>query len=153
MTDVALPHMKRLHTFPDSDVPLPTEAELEILKVVWEQGRSTVGSAHFVLNERRARGYTTVLKLMQVMLAKGLFTRIDKERMHFYLPTVTEEQVRAAYVIEIARKLFAGSLFGLASFALSLTPVDEEIDDIRVILDAHDDTATSPTAEPRGDDK
>lgn len=134
--------MKRTRTFPDSDVPLPTEAELEILKVVWEQGRSTVGSAHFVLNERRARGYTTVLKLMQVMLAKGLFTRIDKERMHFYLPTVTEAQVRAAYVNEIARELFAGSLFGLASFALGLTPAVEEIDDIRTILDNHDETTS-----------
>ncbi|WP_294298799.1 BlaI/MecI/CopY family transcriptional regulator [uncultured Sphingomonas sp.] len=134
--------MKRTLTFPNSDVPLPTEAELEILGVVWEQGRSTVGSAHFVLNERRPRGYTTVLKLMQIMLAKGLFTRIDKERMHFYLPTVTEAQVRAAYVTEIAERLFDGSLFGLASFALSLTPEDEEIDDIRAVLDAHDDGAT-----------
>ncbi len=136
--------MKRLPTFPNSDVPLPTEAELEILQLVWEQGRSTVGSAHFVLNERRARGYTTVLKLMQIMLAKGLFTRIDKERMHFYLPTVTEQQVRAGYVGEVARKLFAGSLFGLASFALSLTPADEDIDDIRAVLDAHDEGAASP---------
>ena len=136
--------MKRLPTFQDSDVPLPTEAELEILKVVWEQGRSTVGSAHFVLNERRARGYTTVLKLMQIMLAKGLFTRIDKERMHFYLPTVTENQVRAGYVGEVARKLFAGSLFGLASFALSLTPEDDKIDDIRTVLNAHDEEATGP---------
>ncbi|WP_294291357.1 BlaI/MecI/CopY family transcriptional regulator [uncultured Sphingomonas sp.] len=134
--------MKRTLTFPNSDVPLPTEAELEILGVVWEQGRSTVGSAHFVLNERRPRGYTTVLKLMQIMLAKGLFTRIDKERMHFYLPTVTEAQVRAAYVTELAERLFAGSLFGLASFALSLTPEVEEIDDIRAVLDAYVDGAT-----------
>lgn len=131
--------MKRQMRFPGSDMPLPTEAELEILKVVWEQGRSTVGSAHFVLNERRTRGYTTVLKLMQIMLAKGFFTRVDKERMHFYLPTITETQVRAAYVHEIAQRLFSGSLFGLASFALGLTPEDEEIDDIRATLDAHDD--------------
>jgi BlaI family penicillinase repressor len=136
--------MKRLATFPDSDVPLPTDAELEILKVVWEQGRSTVGSAHFVLNERRPRGYTTVLKLMQIMLAKGLFTRLDKERMHFYLPTVTEQQVRAAYVAEIARKLFAGSLFGLASFALSLTPADDDINEIRAVLDAQDEDGVGP---------
>lgn len=133
--------MKRVPTFPDSDMPLPTEAELEILKVVWEQGRSTVGSAHFVLNERRARGYTTVLKLMQIMLAKGFFTRVDKERMHFYLPTITESQVRAAYVSEIAGRLFSGSLFGLASFALSLAPANEEIEDIRAVLDAHDQDA------------
>lgn len=129
--------MKRVPTFPDSEMPLPTEAELEILKVVWEQGRSTVGSAHFVLNERRARGYTTVLKLMQIMLAKGFFTRIDTERMHFYVPTITEREVRAAYVTEIAGRLFSGSLFGLASFALSLAPTDEEIEDIRAVLDAH----------------
>lgn len=100
-----------------------------------------MGSAHFVLNERRTRGYTTVLKLMQIMLAKGLFTRVDKERMHFYLPTVGEAQVRTAYVAEVARKLFAGSLFGLASFALGMTPDDEEIDDIRAVLDAHDEGA------------
>ena len=136
--------MKRLPTFPNSDVPLPTEAELEILQVIWGQGRSTGGSAHFVLNGRRPRGYTTVLTLLQIMLAKGLVTRLDKERMHFYLATVTEPQVRAAYVGEVARKLFAGSLFGLASFALSLTPADEDIDDIRAVLDAHDDGANSP---------
>lgn len=136
--------MKRRATFHDSDIPLPTEAELEILQVVWAQGRSTVGSAHFDLNAQRKRGYTTILKLMQIMLAKRLFTRVDSERMHFYLPTVTEQQVRAAYVGEIARKLFAGSLFGLASFALSLTPMDEDIDDIRAVLDARDEGATGP---------
>lgn len=130
--------MKRVPTFPASDMPLPTEAELEILKVVWEQGRSTVGSAHFILNERRARGYTTVLKLMQIMLAKGFFTRVETERMHFYVPTITENEVRAAYVTEIAGRLFSGSLFGLASFALSLAPAGEEIEDIRAILDARD---------------
>lgn len=129
--------MRRLATFRDSNVPLPTDAELEILQAIWQQGRSTVGSAHFDLNERRKRGYTTVLKLMQIMLAKGLVTRVGQERMHFYLPVFTEQQVRAAYIHEAARKLFAGSLFGLASFALSLTPTDEDIDDIRAVLDAH----------------
>lgn len=63
--------MKRISTYPDREIPLPTEAELEVLGVIWEQGRGTVGSVHFVLNERRARGYTTVLKLMQIMLARG----------------------------------------------------------------------------------
>lgn len=134
--------MKRSPTFPDSDVPLPTEAELEILQVIWRQGRSTVGSAHYDLNEQRERGYTTVLKLLQIMLAKGLVTRLDKERMHFYLPAVTEAQVRAAYVREVARKLFSGSLFSLASFALGLCPADEEIDDIRATLAAHDQDAS-----------
>jgi BlaI family penicillinase repressor len=129
--------VKRNQTFPDSDVPLPTEAELEILQVIWLQGRSTVGSAHFDLNERRRRGYTTVLKMLQIMLAKGLVTRLEKERMHFYLPAFSEDQVRAAYVGQIARKLFSGSLFGLASFALGLTPADDDIDDIRAVLAAH----------------
>jgi len=142
--------MKRISTFPGSDVPLPTDAELEILQVIWEQGRSTVGSAHFVLNERRERDYTTVLKLLQVMMAKGLVTRLDKERMHFYLPAVNEAQVRAAYVAEVASKLFAGSLFGLASFALSLTPADDNIAAIRAVLDAHDDEATVQSG-PSGD--
>lgn len=137
--------MKRLQTFPDSDVPLPTEAELEILQVIWKQGRSTVGSAHYDLNEQRQRGYTTVLKFLQIMLAKGLVTRLDKERMHFYLPAVTEAQVRAAYVEEVARKLFSGSLFGLASFALGLVPADDEIDDIRATLAAHDHFADPET--------
>ena len=133
--------MKRISTFPDSDVPLPTDAELEILQVIWKQGRSTVGSAHFTLNERRQRGYTTVLKLLQVMMAKGLVARVDNERIHFYLPAVSESEVCAAYVSEISRKLFGGSLFGLASFALSLVPADDEIADIRAVLDARDDEA------------
>lgn len=136
--------MKRLLTFPDSDIPLPTEAELEILKVVWEQGRGTVGSVHFVLNEQRKRGYTTVLKLMQIMLAKGLLTRLDKERMHFYLAVVTETETRTAYVGEVARKLFTGSLFDLASFALSMTPGNAAIDEIRVVLEARDEGTVGP---------
>jgi BlaI family penicillinase repressor len=130
--------MKRISTYPDRDIPLPTEAELEVLGVIWEQGRGTVGSVHFVLNERRARGYTTILKLMQIMLAKGLLTRLDKERMHFYLPVVSEAETRAAYVREISTRLFSGSLFALASFALGMAPADEDIDEIRAAIDAHD---------------
>lgn len=130
--------MRRIPTYPGSELPLPTEAELEVLAVIWEQGRSTVGSVHFVLNERRERGYTTVLKFMQIMLAKGLLTRIDKERMHFYLPAVTEAETRAAYLHEVAGKLFSGSLFALASFALGLTPPAKDIDEIRAVLDAQD---------------
>lgn len=130
--------MKRISTYPDREIPLPTEAELEVLGVIWEQGRGTVGSVHFVLNERRARGYTTVLKLMQIMLAKGLLSRLDKERTHFYLPMVTEAETRAAYVQEISARLFSGSLFALASFALGMTPGDEDIEEIRAAIDAHD---------------
>jgi len=130
--------MKRISTYPDREIPLPTEAELEVLGVIWEQGRGTVGSVHFVLNERRARGYTTVLKLMQIMLAKGLLSRLDKERTHFYLPMVTEAETRAAHVQEISARLFSGSLFALASFALGMTPADEDVDEIRAAIDAYD---------------
>ena len=134
--------MKRTPTFPDSDIPLPTDAELEILNVIWAQGRSTVGSVHFLLNEQRERAYTTVLKLMQIMVAKGLISRLDNERVHFYLPRVSEHATRSAYIAEIARKLFAGSLFGLASFALGLTPADDDTAEIRALLDAHNDRST-----------
>jgi len=72
------------------------------------------------------------------MLVKELVTRLDKECMRFYLPAVTEAQVRAAYIGEVARKLFSGSLFGLASFALGLVPPDNEIDNIRATLAVHD---------------
>ena len=133
--------MKRSPTFPNSGVPLPTEAELEILQVIWKQGRSTVGSAHYDLNEQRKRGYTTVLKLLQIMLSKGLVTRLDNERMHFYLPAVSKMQVRAAFVEEVARKLFSGSLIGIASFALGLIPTDDEIDGVRAILATLDQDA------------
>jgi BlaI family transcriptional regulator, penicillinase repressor len=136
--------MKRMPTYPGREVPLPTDAELELLGVIWGQGRSTVGSVHFVLNEQRPRGYTTVLKLMQIMLAKGLLTRTDSERMHFYLPAVTGDETRAAQIQALAAKLFGGSLFALASFALGLAPADEDIAEIRAVLDAHDRHAGPP---------
>lgn len=107
-------------------MPLPTEAEQEILQIIWEQGNCTVGSVHYELNEVRPRGYTTVLKLMQIMHGKGLLTRFEQERIHFYSAAVSEDETRAARVIDVSDKLFSGSLVALATFALGLAPSTEE---------------------------
>lgn len=139
--------MKRLSTLPETQIPLPTEAEVEILKVIWGEGRSTVGSVHFKLNECRPRGYTTVLKLMQVMLTKGLLIRTNEERVHFYSSAVSQNLVRVGYVGDLSRRLFDDSLLELASFALGMTAHDGELDDVRSVLDAHADRAWATKAD------
>jgi predicted transcriptional regulator len=112
-------------TYPNSDIPLPTDAELEILQVAWAEHKCTVGSVHYQLNKLRERGYTTVLKLMQIMLGKGLLVRHVDGHVHLYSPAVTEVQTRAALVGELVDKLFSGSPAALASFAIGLVPQAE----------------------------
>jgi predicted transcriptional regulator len=121
---------------PDKERPRPTDAELEILKVLWRRGPSTVREVFEALSETRGTGYTTVLKLMQIMSDKGLVTRDESERAHRYEAALAEDETQRQLVGDLLRKVFDGSAKRLVVQALSSEAASrEELDEIRQMLD------------------
>jgi predicted transcriptional regulator len=113
----------------------PTAGELEILRVLWRLGPSTVRDVHEALRERRV-GYTTVLKLLQIMTEKGLVKRDESQRAHVYEARLPQEQTETQLVRDLVDRAFGGSPGRLVMQALSsrkATP--EERDRIRQLLD------------------
>jgi predicted transcriptional regulator len=100
-------------------LPRPTDAELEILSVLWELGPSTVRDVHMELERRREIGYTTVLKLMQIMAAKGLVKRDETDRAHVYQARVAREQTQRQLVNHLLDRAFGGSATKLLMQALA----------------------------------
>lgn len=123
------------------DSPKPTEAELAILNVLWEQGPSTVRDVHEALYRDEGAGYTTALKLLQVMHAKGLVLRDDSERAHVFRPAVSKERTQKRFVADLVQRVFDGSSSQLVLQALGGRPraTREELDEIRALLDRLDD--------------
>jgi len=101
------------------NTPIPSNSELEILRVLWKRGPSTVRDVHDELKRERDVGYTTVLKIMQVMAEKKLVTRDESERSHVYKPAVEEKSVKRRLVSELLDKAFDGSAAQLVMQALS----------------------------------
>lgn len=118
-----------------AQTPNPTTAELEILRVLWERGASTVRDVHEVLNASRPTGYTTVLKLMQIMTAKGLVRRNEEQRAHVYEASLAAEQTKRRLVGDLLERAFGGSASELMMHALSKRGSPQEIADIRRLLD------------------
>lgn len=98
--------------------PRPTDAELAILRVLWERGPSTVRQVHEALAER-ATGYTTTLKLMQIMAEKGLVTRDESSRTHVYASRASQEQTQSQLVRDLVDRAFGGSAAALVLRALN----------------------------------
>ena len=126
-------------TYSDSpaDVPLkkPTEAELDILRVLWARGPATVRDIHEVLSQSRATGYTTVLKTLQIMTEKGLVDREEAGKAHIYRPSMREADMQTQLLKDLSEKLFSGSPALLAMHALSLQPAsDDELKAIRALI-------------------
>lgn len=117
--------------------PRPTGGELEILQVLWNRGPSTVREVHEVLTETKpGTGYTTVLKLMQIMAEKGLVSREEKSRAHVYTAQIPREQTQRQIVRELLDGVFAGSAARLVMQALSAKKASpEELSEIRHMLD------------------
>lgn len=119
-----------------SPVPRPTDSELEILKVLWTCGPSTVQQVHDQLSSRRGTGYTTVLKLLQIMLGKGLVLRDEAQRQHIYRAAITEKNVQRRLTGEFLDRVFRGSATSLVQQALSARRASpEELREIRELLD------------------
>lgn len=119
-----------------SQTPIPSNAELEILRILWKRGPSTVRDVHDELKRERDIGYTTVLKIMQVMAEKRIVTRDESERSHVYSPAVEEKSVKRRLVSELLDKAFDGSAAQLVMQALSDKRASpEDIRKIRKLLD------------------
>jgi BlaI family transcriptional regulator, penicillinase repressor len=115
----------------------PTPAELEILHVLWTRGPSTVRDVHEQLNAGKPTGYTTVLKLLQIMAEKDLVRRDAKQRAHVYQARVPREQTQTQMVGDLVDKLFGGSASNLVMHALSSKRASaKELAEIRKTLDA-----------------
>lgn len=95
--------------------PIPTESELSILNVLWDLGPSTVRAVHDVLNQTRETGYTTVLKLMQIMTEKKLVKRDESNRTHVYEAAYSKQQTQRRLVDDLLKKAFGGSHTQLAN--------------------------------------
>ena len=116
--------------------PRPTQAELEILAVLWDHGPSTVRQVQQELDTRRPTGYTTVLKLLQIMTDKGLVRRDETERAHRYAPRLPRERTEQQIVGDLVDRAFGGSASRLVMRALSSRRASaEELDRIRKLLD------------------
>ena len=121
---------------PEAELPRPTDAELEILKVLWRRGPSTVREVFGTLGENKVTGYTTVLKTMQIMAEKGLVVRDESERAHRYEPAAPEDETQRRLVGDLLRKAFDGSAKKLVLQALSTERASaDELDEIRRLLD------------------
>jgi len=111
----------------------PTDAELAILTVLWSRGPSTVRQVAAAMD--REAGYTTVLKLLQIMAEKGLVTRDESARTHVYAPAYTEDQTQRQLVMDLVERAFDGSAAKLVLQALaSKKATPEELDEIRTLL-------------------
>lgn len=117
-------------------VPLPTDAELGILQVLWGRGSSTVREVKEELERERAVGYTTVLKLLQIMHEKGLVERDESERSHRYTAAVAETATERRLVGDLIDRGFSGSAGRLVLRALSARKASaEELSEIRRLID------------------
>ena len=118
--------------------PRPTEAELEILAILWQRGSATVREVHEAVSAERGTGYTSTLKLMQLMVGKGLLQREDEQRPHVYRAVGRPDKMRGEIVGRLVDRVFGGSTSALVQQALGRGKVSaEEMDAIRALLDAH----------------
>jgi predicted transcriptional regulator len=114
----------------------PTDAELVILGVLWTQGPSTVRQVHEALAEDRETGYTTTLKLMQIMPDKRLVERDESSRTHVYTASMSEEHTQRQLLNDLVDRAFGGSAAALVLRALSSRQTsDEELREIRKLID------------------
>jgi|SRR3954447_25424102 BlaI family penicillinase repressor len=117
-------------------IPRPTEAELELLRILWETEPATVRDIYDRLNEKRASGYTTVLKMLQIMTAKGLVVRDEANRAHVYRAAMSQDAMQSRMLRDLSMRLFSGSAAQLALHALAMEPASQnELDEIRALIE------------------
>ena len=113
----------------------PTESELEILRVLWDKGTATVREVHEVLSEHKDAGYTTTLKLMQIMFEKGIVKRDDSNKTHIYKANISKESTQQQLVGKMINNLFGGSSTQLVMQALgNHAPNKAELEEIQQLL-------------------
>lgn len=119
--------------------PRPTDAELEILTVLWSRGPTTVREVHEIIAARRAAQYTTILKMLQIMAEKGLVRRDEKQRAHIYAAARPREWTQRQLAGDLLLRAFNGSARGLMLGALSARKASkEELAELRKLLDEYE---------------
>jgi BlaI family penicillinase repressor len=125
------------------DVPRPTASELEILQVLWACKACTVREVHEVISRHDGTGYTTALKLLQVMHGKGLVERDDSQRAHIYRAAISKERTQKRFLLDLVQRVFDGSSSQLVLHALGSQHASrEELRAIRNLLNKLDKDAT-----------
>lgn len=124
---------------PHADPPRPTDAELEILNVLWSRGPSTVREVHEELSRSKPTQYTTTLKLMQIMAEKGLLRRDESQRSHVYSACEPRERTQKQIAGHLLERAFGGSARNLLMGALAAKKASRrELDEIRKLLDEYE---------------
>ena len=117
----------------------PTPSELEILQILWTRGPSTVREIHDVLGQEKEVGYTSALKLLQIMTSKGLVTRIEDQRAHVYSAMQPAEKTKQQFAADVLHRVFRGSASQLMQHVLSgRRGSKKEIEEIRRMLDEYE---------------
>jgi predicted transcriptional regulator len=117
----------------------PTAAELEILRVLWTRGPSTVREVHDALQEKKAMGYTSVLKFLQIMTTKGTVRRNESQRAHVYEACLPAEQTKRQLAGDMLQRVFEGSASQLMMHALAGRKASQaEIEELRRLLDEYE---------------
>jgi predicted transcriptional regulator len=120
-------------------IPRPTDAELAILRVLWQHGACTVRQVHETLSRERPTAYTTALKMLQIMTEKGLVRRDESDRTHIYQARLSEEQTQRQLVRDLVDRAFGGSSSKLVLQALATKRASaEELSEIRRLIDGRD---------------
>lgn len=118
------------------DLPRPTDSELAILRILWRRGPSTVRQVQEELNQKQPTGYTTVLKLLQIMTEKKLVERDESARTHIYEAALPEEETKQQLVDDLLHRAFGGSARQMVLHALSTKKASEkELELINRLLD------------------
>jgi predicted transcriptional regulator len=117
----------------------PTASELEILRVLWARGPSTVREVHDALSEKKDLGYTTVLKLLQIMTAKGTVRRDEGQRAHVYEACQPATETKRQLVGDVLQRVFEGSASELMIHALEGRRTSKkELEELRSLLDDYE---------------
>jgi len=114
----------------------PTEAELTLLNVLWKMGPATVREIHDVVSVTQKTGYTTVLKILQIMHEKSLVIRDESNRAHIYATANSQTQTQSSLIKDLITKAFGGSTSKLVMRAIDDSTSDQEINDIRQLLNS-----------------
>ncbi len=116
----------------------PTDAQLEILKILWDRGPLTVRQVHEELSRAKPSQYTTTLKMMQVMTDRGLVSRDERERSHVYHPLIRREDAQQQLASDLMNRVFAGSAQRLLVSALGAKPASlKEIDALKDFIEQY----------------
>jgi len=117
-------------------LPKPTESELELLRILWTIEPATVRDIYDALNRERASGYTTILKMLQIMTAKGLVVHDEGSRAHVYRAAMSQDAMQSRMLRDLSVRLFSGSATQLAMHALAMEQASpNELEEIRALID------------------